>query len=73
MEARRIETVEDLIAEFGGASATARALGTTPQAVVNWRARGYLPARSYLIQRDALLRRGIQAPASLWGIQEAAA
>lgn len=37
-------TDSELITKLGGATALARKLGTTPQAVCNWRTRG-IPAR----------------------------
>lgn len=72
MDARTATTVDAIIELFGGPSAAASALGTTPQAVVNWRARGTMPSRLFITHKRLLEERGIDAPASLWGMDEPA-
>lgn len=69
---KTVATVRDLIDLLGGPSATALVLGTTPQAVVNWRTRGQLPTKRHFVHREILKRRSIIAPPSLWGFAEAA-
>ena len=38
--------------------------------VKNWKAAGRLPKDTFLILRQALNERGMDAPPSLWGIKE---
>lgn len=74
MRTIEIDTVADLIKEFGGPKATADVLGTTPQNVVNWRASGKIPATLYKAHRQklsAVLRR-IKVSDDLWNFAEAA-
>jgi hypothetical protein len=44
---RRIATVSELIEHFGGLTPLARLVGTSPQMVVHWRRKNYIPAHHY--------------------------
>lgn len=69
---RTISSVDDLIAHFGGVTATGQVFGVTPQVVNRWRMRGHLPARSFLIHRNMLVQRGVDAPPALWAVRDPA-
>ena len=66
-----IATVDEVIDALGGGSAASRLAGLTPQSMTNARARGRLPYPTFLILSDELARRGLKAPAELWGIKPA--
>lgn len=67
-----LTTADDVIDALGGTSATGRLTGKSPKAVSNWRKRASLPSDTYLIMSRELAALGKAAPASLWGISEAA-
>lgn len=71
---KTLTSVDEVIDGLGGTFAVARipALGTTPQAVSNWRKAERIPAKKYLVLTAQLRQRGFNAPASLFGIPEAA-
>jgi len=67
-----IGSIAELITTLGGPKAAGETLGATPQMVVNWRERGSLPSRSYLIHKTKLAERGLSAPPTLWGLSDPA-
>lgn len=68
-----LETVEAVIAAFGGNDQAAKLAGIeSPSAVSNWVARKRIPAAHYLVFQAALEKRGAQAAAALFGIREPA-
>ena len=69
MSSRIIRTVDDLIAYFGGLTPMASVLGTSPQQVVHWRRKGYIPAISYKVHRRRLeeANRHLKVSDDLWG------
>jgi hypothetical protein len=71
---RRIRTIPELIAHFGGLTPLSRILGTYPQMVVHWRKDGYIPAIHYR-RYTRLLKKvdpGVEISDDLWGWAEAA-
>lgn len=71
---KELTSADEVIDALGGTFAVARiaALGIKPQGVSNWRQRKRLPAEKYLLISAELRQRGFSAPASLFGIPEAA-
>lgn len=67
-----LETASEVIDALGGTTAAARALGTTPQAVCNWRATGQLPIKRFFVISGELEKIGKVAPLSLFGFDEVA-
>lgn len=67
---RTLQTVDDVIKELGGTVATSRLAGVRPSQVSGWRNAKRLGAKSYLVLKQELARRGFTAPAKLWGINE---
>jgi hypothetical protein len=70
MSEHELTTVDAVINELGGTSATAKITGRKDQHVSNWRAARRLPANTFLILQAELRERGKTAPPSLWGIRE---
>lgn len=67
----KVKTAAEAIEALGGDAELARRLEVSVQTVWNWRERG-LPSRYFLVLNSMLKRKGFSAPASLWGIAEAA-
>lgn len=65
-----IGDVDDLIKLFGGPGEAAMRLGTTAQAVCNWRLEGKLPAGRFLTISLELEKIGKIAPLSMFGIED---
>ena len=65
-------TTDDVIDALGGNEAVAKIVGTTPNAVRNWRGRlrGKFPTDTYEAFRLSLKREGLKAPLALWGMKE---
>jgi hypothetical protein len=53
-----INTLDELVQMFGGPKAAAEEYDITPQAVCDWKAKGYLPPSRHLQVVLALKRRG---------------
>jgi hypothetical protein len=67
-----IKTLPELIARFGGVKNVSIVLRTTPQNVVNWRAKGRIPAIFYKVHRRwlaAATNRQIKVSDDLWGFE----
>ena len=60
-------TVAQIVNAFGGTFALAQLLECTPTAISNSIKRGALPAKYYVVMIRALNRKGLTAPARLWG------
>lgn len=65
---QELTTAKAVIEALGGPTAVARMTNRKPQHVVNWRAAGRLPPKTFLVVSQALVERGKTAPSSLWGI-----
>jgi hypothetical protein len=63
-------TASDVIDALGGTGATARIARRTPQTVSNWRLVNKLPPQTFLTISQELRSRGMDAPPSLWGIEQ---
>jgi hypothetical protein len=63
-------SASDVIDALGGTKATAQSARRTPQAVSNWRVTNKLPAETFLTISQELRSRGMDAPPSLWGIEQ---
>lgn len=67
--AEQINTVSEVIDRLGGNSVVAAALGLTPNAVGNWRERGF-PPETFIALTDLLNAKGCFAPPKLWKMRE---
>ena len=64
----QIETVSDLIEFFDGPTKLGRAVGQSPQSIVNWRGRGRVPPEYYLKLTGLLKRRKAVADPKVFGM-----
>lgn len=64
--------VDAVVDALGGTGKVAALVGASVASVSNWRAAGRMPARTFLIMREALAAIGKAAPAALWSIDEPA-
>lgn len=70
---RQLTTVDEVLEHLGGNKQVQQLTGVrTPQAVWEWKNRGVIAARFYLVMTDALARVGCQADPRLWGQAESA-
>lgn len=68
---RTLTTVSEVLDALGGNAEVQRLLEVNgPNVVANWRYRQRLPTRTYFRLRDALRRKRLSAPRSLWGFDE---
>jgi hypothetical protein len=66
---KRLQTVEEVIAELGGPQAVAELTEKKSiSAVPTWKYRKRFPAKTFTILQAALQRRGLSAPNDLWGM-----
>jgi YdaS antitoxin of YdaST toxin-antitoxin system len=70
MPAQTITSTAEAINALGGTKAVSEMVGTSQQAVSNWRKQKRFPPSRVWIMRTELERRGFEAPLSLWGIQQ---
>jgi hypothetical protein len=62
----QLRSTDDVIDALGGTNAVAGLTGRGAPGVSNWRVRGYFPPRTYLAMTQALMAKGLVAPAWLW-------
>lgn len=68
-----LHSAADVIKALGGLPSVVRLTSAkSVQVVSNWRRFGRFPPRTYLVLTGALAEIGKTAPASLWGMDEAA-
>ena len=65
-------TVDDIVDELGGTLAVAKLARRPAQAVSNWRVKGKIPSNLFLVFQSALALLDINAPPSLWGMEQVA-
>jgi hypothetical protein len=66
---KRLQTVEEVIAELGGTDAVkALTHRASPSAVPTWKYRKRFPTTTFTILQAALNERGLTAPNDLWGM-----
>ena len=65
-------TTDDVIDKLGGNDKVAEIVGTTPNAVRNWRTklRGRFPRTTVIALQEALQHNHMAAPLSLWGMKD---
>lgn len=68
-----LQSTEDVVLALGGTGEVARMMGVRPQVVTNWRAMEKFPAHTYLALKDALDKKGRDAPDELWRMKSRAA
>jgi hypothetical protein len=73
MNFRELKTVDDVIDELGGTSATAKLTGRKSQHVSNWRREKRLAKNTIVILQAHLHSRQLYAAPELWGIDSVAA
>jgi hypothetical protein len=62
----QITSVSGVIEQLGGYREASELVGATPHASLMWRARGYLPRRTFILITQALALKGHTAPPRLW-------
>lgn len=70
VDSTELETAAEVMDALGGNAAVADLTGSRATAVSNWRSFGKFPAKFYVLMTDELRRRGLRAPALLWGMTE---
>lgn len=68
-----LSTAADVFDKLGGVRPVAEMTGRTYDAAWNWKRFGRFPPNTYSVMTTALASNGCTAPASLWGMVEAAA
>lgn len=64
---KRLQTVEEVIAELGGPQAVKELTrAASPSVVPMWKNREHFPTKTYTILQAALQERGLSAPNHLW-------
>ena len=58
-----------IINALGGTVAVAKMFKINPTTVSYWKSHNYFPANSYLMLKDVLAKRRIQAPDRLWAMR----
>ena len=66
-------TVDSVIEAVGGPSAAASLAGVGLPAVSNWKSRGKIAQGKFVLFRDALAAKGLEAAPSVFGFDEARA
>jgi len=64
---KRLVTVKEVVDLLGGSCRVAEITYRNSQAVSNWQARGYIPARAFDLIDVALRRQGYTAARTLFG------
>ena len=67
--AEQLKTTSEVMDALGGNSAVAEITGSTVKAVWNWRGFETFPSNTYVAMTEALLQKGMSAPATLWGMK----
>jgi len=65
----QLQTVDEVVDALGGIKATATLVGAKYTAAHNRRTHKRSPAKFYLVLLDGFASRGLDAPASLWGMR----
>ena len=65
-----LETVDSVIDAVGGATAAASLAGVGLPAVSNWRARGKIARGKFVLFRDALAAKGLEAAPAVFGFKQ---
>lgn len=65
-----LHTAADVFRALGGIKDVATIAGASYSAASNWKAANRFPSKTFLSISSALHRKGLDAPASLWGMVE---
>ena len=65
-----LTTTGEVMDALGGNAGTAELTGSTLKRVWNWRKGGKFPPKFHLLMTSALERKGLSAPARLWGMAQ---
>lgn len=68
-----LSTVDSVIEAVGGVTAAASLAGVGLPAVSNWKARGKIAQGKFVLFRDALAAKGLEAAPAVFGFDEARA
>lgn len=66
----KVATAAEIIERLGGINAVSALTNSDYKAVWNWKAGNWFPARTYVVLDTELRKRGLFAPAKLWGMEE---
>jgi hypothetical protein len=66
----KISTAAEIIERLGGINTVGALTNADYKAVWNWKAYNKFPARTYVVLDAELRKRGLIAPAALWGMEE---
>ena len=64
-----LDSVDDVVEALGGSAKVAELCGVGPSAVSNWRKRGRISQGSFMLVRDALASKDLEAAASVFGFK----
>ena len=64
-----LSSAEAVIDAIGGTAAAASLAGVGRSAVSNWKARGTIPAEQFLVFREALAERDLEASPTVFGFK----
>lgn len=64
-----LDSVDDVVEALGGSAKVAELCGVGPSAVSNWRKRGRISPGSFMIIRDALASKEMEAASSVFGFK----
>jgi hypothetical protein len=66
---KQLQTIKEVITELGGPDSVRELTGREGAFTVPmWKNRKKFPSDTYLVMKAALDAKGVEAPASLWGI-----
>lgn len=66
----KLSTAAEIIEKLGGINTVGALTNSDYKAVWNWKAGNWFPARTYVVLDAELRKRGLIAPASLWGMKQ---
>lgn len=64
-----LDTVDSVITAVGGSQAAASLAGVSLPAIWNWRARGKIAQGKFVLFRDALAVKGLEASPAVFGMK----
>lgn len=65
-----IDTIDELVAFFGGPTELGRSLGITSEAISMWRLRGSIPTGWHMRLNARCAREGKRVNPAVWGLDE---
>ena len=65
----KLQTPREVMAALGGFQVVAELTGRSYHAAENWNRAEKFPANTFIVMQQALNKRGLKAPISLWGME----